>query len=436
MDKKKLLLIVIPCGLTAIILVLSLILASVNRQTDTPAETDSLTSAPSESEYITSYISEFTESDTTVISTSSEITTPQDTTSQDTTTDELTTTLEETEPITTPKATEPPVTRPPETTEPDVTIPPPETEPPETTAPPIQKDPETIFNGHTLTSPVMDDERYVIEDILETSPVKYIDDPDEAFPNASFTRRYMTRNDSYWYEDQRITVHGIMIHSTGTPGVPAPDWFDRWNRSRINGEIGRDASVHAFVDDKNICQYLPWNHRAWHARGMANNYFIGIEMCEPSTIVYKNNRVYSYDPRSISNIVYFEKTYRNTVDLTAQLCLLYDLEGKDIVSHKEGWERDMASNHGDPDHWFKFHNKDMDDFRNDVDKKLAELKAAAPETTEPETTPPPNEDTTEQSTQQQDTTVQEESRDEAQTVTAQEETAPLTDPDSSDAVSE
>jgi len=41
---------------------------------------------------------------------------------------------------------------------------------------------------------------------------------------------------------------------------------------------------------------------------------------------------------------------------------------KDVVNigHYEGPERGLASNHGDPRHWFSHFGKSMDDFRRDV----------------------------------------------------------------------
>ncbi len=406
MNTKKLLTLLFPCSATVILLALSLIMASCGQDEDTAASAPDTTTAVQ-----TAAVSA---SDTTVSSDTTEtvITYTTDPSASESESDtEFLTTVTEPTPTETPAVTtaptttsrpKPPTTSAPTTTEREaVTVTPPIVEPTDNGKDEGDDTEPILFNGHLLTHPVLDEERYVIEDILETSPVKYIENPEEAFPNATFTRKYMTRNDCYWYENQRMTVHGITVHSTASPGVMAPDWFDRWNRSRIHGEIGRDACVHAFTDDKNICQYLPWNHRGWHARGLANSYFIGIEMCEPSTIKYANNRVSSYDPTLPVNVKYFNAVYNNTVDLCVELCLLYDLNASDIISHKEGRALGLASNHGDPDHWFKFHGKDMDDFRADVNEKLTEKRAELEaQTTEaqtvapPENTTVPTEDTT------------------------------------------
>ena len=46
-------------------------------------------------------------------------------------------------------------------------------------------------------------------------------------------------------------------------------------------------AVHAFVQADGTCyQTLPWNYRAWHAGGSANNSHIGIEMTESDCVKY------------------------------------------------------------------------------------------------------------------------------------------------------
>ena len=141
-----------------------------------------------------------------------------------------------------------------------------------------------------------------------------------------------------------------MVHSTACPGVLAEGWFSRWNKSGI------EKAVHAFVDDTIVCQHLPWNHRAWHAGASANNTHISFEICEP-----KNWK---------TDAEYFKKAYSNAVQLAAYLCKQYKLTTSAIISHKEGYKKGVASNHGDPDHWWKYFGYNMDKFRKDVDALL------------------------------------------------------------------
>ena len=65
------------------------------------------------------------------------------------------------------------------------------------------------------------------------------------------------------------------------------------------------------------------------------------------------------------------RTYNSAVKLFADLCKTYKLNplGKDvIISHKEGYNKGIASNHGDPEHlWSQLGLPyNMDTFRNDV----------------------------------------------------------------------
>lgn len=183
------------------------------------------------------------------------------------------------------------------------------------------------------------------------------------------TTKFMTRNDCYT-ANRKITPKGLMVHATATPGVMAATWFLRWNKSYKAGEINRQVCVHAFVDNEGAWQYLPWNHRGWHAGGNANNTHIGIEMCEPSGHWYKNgSTMVNYDPEK--QAAYFAAVYRNTVELVVMLCKKYGLTEKNVIDHAEGHQLGIASNHADTKHWFPKHGKSMDDFRRDVRVLLA-----------------------------------------------------------------
>ena len=166
--------------------------------------------------------------------------------------------------------------------------------------------------------------------------------------------KFMTRNDCYT-AGRKITPKGIVVHSTATPGLMAKDWFSRWNKSYKAGEINRQSCVHAFIDDAEYWQYLPWNHRGWHAGGAANNTHIGIEMCEDK----------EHTPE------YFAKVYENMVELAVKLCKQFGFDEKNIISHAEGYKKGVASNHADVGHWFPKFGKSMDTFREDVRKGLA-----------------------------------------------------------------
>lgn len=183
--------------------------------------------------------------------------------------------------------------------------------------------------------------------------------------------KYMTGNDCY-KAGKTITPKGIMVHSTATPGKMAAWWFDAWNKSYAAGEISRQSCVHAFLDDTEIWQYLPWEHRGWHAGGEANDTHIGFEICEPEGFTYVNNVMTGYDPKAQAE--YFQKIWANAVELCVFLCEKYGLTEKDILCHSEGYAKGIASNHGDVMHWFPKHGQTMDTFRAAVKAALGSKK--------------------------------------------------------------
>lgn len=183
------------------------------------------------------------------------------------------------------------------------------------------------------------------------------------------TTKFMVRNDCF-REDRTIEVKGIVVHSTATPGRMADSWYEEWNKSYEKGEAEREVCVHAFLDDKGVQQYLPWNHRGWHAGGKANNTHIGFEICEPAGLVYNEEHDAIIEIDVDGTREYFEKAYDNAVKLCVLLCRQFGLTEKDIVCHCEAHELGIASDSQDVMHWWKFYDKDLDDFRADVKKGL------------------------------------------------------------------
>lgn len=164
---------------------------------------------------------------------------------------------------------------------------------------------------------------------------------------------------------RKITVKGIMVHSTGANNpwlkrYVGPDdgklgknqYNNHWNTYHPGG---REVCVHAFIGklaDGSVATYqtLPWDHRGWHAGGSANDTHIGFEICEDG----------------LSDSTYFNKVYKEAVELCAYLCKQYGLTEQNIICHSEGYKKGIASNHGDVMHWFPKHGKSMDTFRADV----------------------------------------------------------------------
>lgn len=169
-------------------------------------------------------------------------------------------------------------------------------------------------------------------------------------------QKFMTRNDCYT-ANKKITPKGIMVHSDGCKaGLKASAWYDRWNKSFKAKEIDREVCVHAFVDDTECYQYLPWNYKGWHGGGKSNDTHIGFEICEPK----------DYDDKT-----YFAAIWNNAIELCVMLCRQFNLTEKDIICHCEGYKLGIASNHGDVMHWFPKHGKNMDMFRAEVKARLS-----------------------------------------------------------------
>lgn len=178
-------------------------------------------------------------------------------------------------------------------------------------------------------------------------------------------RKLIFTENACYKAGRKITVKGIMVHSTGANNpwlkrYVGPDdgklgknqYNNHWNTYHPGG---REVCVHAFIGklaDGTIATYqtLPWDHRGWHAGGSANNTHIGFEICEDG----------------LTDSTYFKKVYQEAVELCAYLCKLYGLTEKNIICHSEGYKQGIASNHGDVMHWFPKHGKNMDTFRADV----------------------------------------------------------------------
>ena len=182
----------------------------------------------------------------------------------------------------------------------------------------------------------------------------------------------MTKNPCY-KAGKKITVKGLMLHSVGCPQPKASAFISQMNASTYDR-----ACVHAFIDgnDGIIYQTLYWNHRAWHcgkgSKGSANDSHIGVELCEPNYVEYTSGSSFKVKDKAKAQEV-VKKTYNSAVELFASLCKQYNLDPlKDIISHKEGYKKGIASNHGDPEHLWKGVglNYTMDTFRTAVKKAM------------------------------------------------------------------
>lgn len=171
-----------------------------------------------------------------------------------------------------------------------------------------------------------------------------------------------------------IPLHpqGIMLHSIGCPQPNAAVMAHRYNTYQPDGQ---SVCVHGFVQrDGTYYHTLPYNLRAWHCGGSANQTHIGIEMTEPASIVYTGGASWrDLDPAATE--AHVRGTYAAAVELFAQLCEQYALDPLAdgvIISHAEGAARGVASRHADPTHLWRAFGLTMDGFRAAVAEAMAE----------------------------------------------------------------
>ena len=193
---------------------------------------------------------------------------------------------------------------------------------------------------------------------------------------------FLTQNDCY-KKGVTMTPVGIVVHSTGAnnPNLKryvGPDDgllgvnpnHNHWNQAKPDG---LDKCAHAFIGklaNGNIATYqtLPWNIRGWHAgngsKGSANNNYIGFEICEDG----------------LKDKDYFDKIYKEAVELTVILCKQYNIKPEKpyLICHSEANTLGIASNHKDVMHWFPLFGKSMDTFRADVAKELSPVVKETP----------------------------------------------------------
>lgn len=187
--------------------------------------------------------------------------------------------------------------------------------------------------------------------------------------------KYLTKNPCYT-AGRSISVKGLMLHSVGCPQPNPLVFVNNWNKSSYS-----NACVHGFIGEDDVYITLPCleatrtsgqgkAHRGWHGGGSSNNTHVGVEMCEPSNITYVGGATFTCTDKAKA-IAFVKKTTENAVELFAQLCQYHNLDPLAdgvIISHAEGYQRGIATNHGDPSHLWNGLGMDynMDRFRADV----------------------------------------------------------------------
>ena len=189
----------------------------------------------------------------------------------------------------------------------------------------------------------------------------------------------MSNKDERYTTFQRRGPLGLVLHSVGCAQPSAKSFAGRWDNPSYN------VAVHGFIDADTgtVYQTMPWNFRAWHAGGSANNTHVGVEMCESSGIKYRgvSDRFDVIDREKA--LKHCKTAYTAAVELFAYLCNKYHLDPlRDgvIISHNEAGKRGVGSGHTDPEHyWTQLGvGYTMDGFRKDVKAAMGGSVTVAP----------------------------------------------------------
>ena len=170
----------------------------------------------------------------------------------------------------------------------------------------------------------------------------------------SVTNLYCTQNDCYKAGAKLVSVDYLIVHSPAVyPTIiraqsgAGGGWYKRWNKA------GVEKLVHGFIDDTGVYNFAPYDLACWQiGNNWGNSHCIGYELCELDT-AEEFGWVWSY-----------------AIQHYADLCRKYGLTADRILGHCEAHDRGFASNHSDPEPYFARFGKNMDDFRNDVQKIL------------------------------------------------------------------
>lgn len=259
------------------------------------------------------------------------------------------------------------------------------------------------------------------------------DDPQKGNkPMDGITQAIMTNSDCY-KAGRTITPKGIMVHSTATPGADAQTIRSAWDRSGVEAAVhyiiddqhtlqtlpntcrawhcgGSANNTHLSFEicEPQECRLIPiewialkrgssgWavqrlqmelQARGYDPKGVDGSFGPGCDAalracqkdlgltvdgsCGPATLAKLASRDGSYLAyRPQDTATYFAAVWGRAVALCAQLCETYGLTADDILCHSEGYAKGIASNHADVMHWWPYHGKTMDMFRDEVQAAL------------------------------------------------------------------
>ena len=194
-----------------------------------------------------------------------------------------------------------------------------------------------------------------------------------------------TKNRCY-KKAQKMVPAGIVVHSTASSNKYLKRWVqpskDDPNYDALMAALGKNAYgndknnpvtsvvAHAYLgleQNGTVATYqdLPWDICCWNCgSGKKGSYnyspaYIQFEILEDKGTYSK---------------AYFEKVYKEAIEFCAYLCKEFGFSIDRIVSHAEAHKQGYASNHADAGHWLKKFGKDMEWFRAEVQKLLADKR--------------------------------------------------------------
>ena len=153
------------------------------------------------------------------------------------------------------------------------------------------------------------------------------------------------------------------------------DWNHIERQAGLNAWIGKLADGSVATIQAGDWTMAPWGCGGG-SKGSCNGY---IKNNGTSTYSGKHWVQFEICDDGYKDKAYFEKVYKEAVELTAHICKLYGIDPKGTVTyngvkvptilcHADSYKLNLGSNHGDVYPWFNKMGKTMDDVRNDVAK--------------------------------------------------------------------
>ena len=197
-------------------------------------------------------------------------------------------------------------------------------------------------------------------------------------------------NNSSWLKAKpfKITVKGVLIHSTGANNPTLKRYCQPDNDATNRKELLKIIGINAYNNDYNhirsdvgvsfwigkladgsiaTIQAGPDNIKQWGCGGSLNNTHIQVEICEDN----------------LKNKEYFNLIYNELIDLCVYLCEKYNIDPlayftynkkkvSTIIDHAGSYKLGMGSNHSDIGHWFSRYLGDnyLEKIKNDINSKM------------------------------------------------------------------